>query len=87
MDRNSQIGKGDKELFERIESFVDREKQDSLNREQAEAIRKALQENREASLKLQKEMDRIILKIEAGEPLTGRCDICPRVLFRKTQKS
>jgi len=72
------IAKGSK-LFEKLEEFIKRETEDNKNVEIAEKIRDNERICMKAYGKLKEDMRKLIIRINSGETLRGRCDTCPEV--------
>jgi hypothetical protein len=72
------IAKGSK-LFEKLEEFIKRETEDNKNVEIAEKIRDNERIYMKAYGKLKVDMRKLIIRINSGETLRGRCDTCPEV--------
>jgi hypothetical protein len=66
-----------KALQERVRKFQDRVAEDPDCSEIRGKALEARDESDRAALGLRREISKLILKIQAGEPLLGRCETCP----------
>jgi len=71
----------DSRLHGRVRTFIRREVKDEANINVVKQIQTLEDEARDKRSKLEKEIRKLILRIEAGEPLLGGCDTCPKVYF------
>jgi len=72
------VAKGNPELYNRIESFINREVEDEANIVAVKKNKKIEREIDEASQKLKDEIRKLISRIEPGWALVGECEICAR---------
>jgi hypothetical protein len=76
------IAKGKKIHF-RVRKFVRDEVEDESNIEALGEILEAERKASEAQLRLAEGVRKLIMRTEAGEPLLGGCDTCPKVYIQK----
>jgi hypothetical protein len=74
------VGKG-KGMRVKLEKFLKSESEDEANIVVVSEIEKSEDEANKASRNLQREIRKLILRIDSGEPLLGECDTCPRVYW------
>jgi hypothetical protein len=70
-----------KHLHSKVTEFIECETRDEFNIVAVTRIKKLEREEGEVLQRLQEEMRKLILRIEAGEPLLGECETCPKVYF------
>ena len=69
-------------LFKRVKEFLERETVDESNITAVYQIQKIEEQALAAQLSLQREVRKLIIRIESGEPLLGGCETCPKVYIR-----
>jgi len=79
------IAKG-KRLLRRIRSFIVKEVNDASNLAAVSKIAENEKRASEVQPRLQDGARKLIMRIEAGEPLLGGCDTCPKVFIRTESK-
>jgi hypothetical protein len=82
---NILIAKG-KKLSNRVKRFIKKENMDESNIAAVYRILEVEKGAFEAQSKLQPEVRKLIMRIEAGEPLLGGCSTCPRVYIRASTR-
>jgi len=76
----------DKGLYSKVKRFIEKETTDESNIATAFQIRKIGNETFEDQLKLQHEVQKLIMRIECGEPLLGSCETCPKIYIKTDLK-
>ena len=75
------VARADRALLNKVKSFIKDELIDSANREAAHHISDIEQKAFAIQPTLEYEIRKLILKVEAGEPLAGTCNGCPKLYF------
>jgi len=78
------VAKG-KSLFKKVKDFIEGETKDEVNINVVEHIEKIQNKATEIGRELEEEIRKLILRIESGGPLLGRCEIC-QIYFSITKK-
>jgi len=71
----SLVAAGDAPLANRVESFV--RKVYSSDTASITKIRQLEEKAQQLHLEVQEMISQLVMRIEVGEPLVGRCEICP----------
>jgi len=79
-----QVAKG-KQIEGKVKKFLECEVKGKSNMATVSKISKIEDRAIEVSRELQKEIRKLILKIESGEPLLGGCEECPKVYIKSEQ--
>lgn len=69
-------------LHNAVKNFLDRQVEDENVKEKVRHVEEKRAEAYRKHAELQERVRRLILKIRSGEPLLGRCRVCPEVYFK-----